>query len=627
MSKFLERIIGNEEKEGYLAPMYNARVIVHYPWFANTYLLPYFYSKLFTGTDDYSNLLKDSNWGNAICKEIIDEINNKIDKETENDTIHLFYSRDILGRDIQRVIKDDFTSFTVTKEEEGKNVEITLIDKNNNSYYVKRINFCRYFPRFLFLDFSVDIFQRLYTSDKISKYNIIANFLTEHFLNIIPIFNIEEKIVSDFITDNQINKIQIFSDTPDEAQRLSRIINTSLKHIPHITTTVIDNESLSKLNACDSKNTFNIYFYSAPYNILFLKKKYQYLPFQLQSLSFQNFDTACYLISRKEHFDPDNKLKNGLTEFFRYIFWKAKETPEHFYKITQSFNFISAIKQPSVLFENEYCFAKCLSLFVNPNDIEKDFRKTDDNNPISKRLIFESLFNNSHNEGYEKEKNKLLYGVKQVYTLITLNYLIDNIEKIHLFRTKSFSSVCEALQNTVFNTGFYNKVFEQFIKYQVAQFVNKYKKANNITNPICEAITKYDIKEYKICQRLIFEIKYHFNQVLIKECQAEDVFLTTDQHTFVLKKMLQQTPNDYEQKAVFKHLQEIFANTVVKCATFYEDIVGLDHFGLQSIFRNSTVKNLLLSNITMTSSIYTKREIEVEENFSTIKSISRYGKG
>ncbi|GHT88270.1 hypothetical protein FACS189474_3210 [Bacteroidia bacterium] len=609
--KFTERIVGNN---GYLMPMYNEKVIVHYPLFANTYLLPYFYSKLFEQED--SGLLKNSNWGNTVYKEIIEVI----DKEKQEETggkIHLFYSRE-LSSDLKKEILLEYTSPELqAKSSTSKPENITLTSISNGSkYYLKRVDFCRYFPRFLFFDFSVDIFQKLYGSDNVSKYNAIANFLTEHFLNIIPVFDIKNNAVSTFLKDNGIKKIQIFSDTPDEAQRLSVLVYKDLRSIGNndVTITVINNETLSNLNTLNCEKTFNIYFYSAPYNILFLKKKYQYLPFQLQSPSgFQDFDTACYLISHKE-FDTDNKLKNGLDSFFRYIFWKARETPEHFYKITQSFNFISAVKQPFVIFENEYCFAKCLSLFINPEDIEKDFRdKKDEENSISKRLIFESLFNNSHSEDYEKRKKKLLDNVKQIYTLIALNYLIDNIEKIHLFRTKSFSSVCEALQNTIFNIGFYNKVFELFIKYQVEQFIEYsiMETANKISNPIDEAINRHQIRKEKICQRLIFEIKYHFNQVLIKECQAEDVFLTTNKNIFVLEELLKPTSHleNYEQKAAFKHLQEIFTSTLTKSAVYYDDIVALDHLGLASIFRTNTVKTLLLSKITMSPSIYVRKGI------------------
>ncbi|GHV21087.1 hypothetical protein FACS1894174_03990 [Bacteroidia bacterium] len=636
----------NENIKHLLGPLYDEKVIVHYPLFANTYLLPYFYSTTFQrnktdnsliNTDDLK-LLKVSKWGNATWKEIIDVINKET---TEQKNIYLFYSRDILGNDIiKNEIENGFRiEIKNSDNDEGilKYSKFTLTS-DTTQYHLKKIDFCRYYPHFIFFDFSIDIFQELYCKKEIFNYNTISNFLTEYFLDIIPILSgaVQDKMRK-FINNqiNQINQIRIFSDTPEEAEELRSLIEEICK-LTEIR--VMNNITSLDLNTWKDKNTFNIYFYSAPYNIIFLKKKYQYLPFRLELRSdtatnnFDNFNTACYLIS-KEEFDADNKLCDNLDEFFKYVFWKAKETPEHFYDITKSFNFISATEKPAIIFENEYCFAKSISLFINPEDIKKAPKLNklsaheNYDELLSKKLLFESLFNRSHNKEYDKSKNELLDKVRYIYSLIALNYLISNIEKIHLLKAKSFSSICEALQNTTFNAGFYNKVFELFIEYQVKRFVEDFNgnkenkptnpigeaqnKENKPTNPIDEAQNKFKLVEEKICQRLFYDIKYYFNQVLIKECQAEDVFLTTDGHKFVLDEVLTEILGkklDREQKASFEHLKEIFTDTLEKCATYYEDIIELDHLGLASIFRTNTVKTLLSSIITMSPSIYARNE-------------------
>jgi hypothetical protein len=603
-----------EEKRVCLRPLYEKEVIVHYPWFANTYLLPYFYSKCLK-KEDISVFLKELEWGNTTYNEIIERVKKEATK------IHLFYSRDITNDDIQTKInnKNSFelkatnrTAKFETPEEKAKVKELTLVH-NRNNYYIKRINFCEYFPRFIFFDFSVDTFLTLYGKEKVSEYNSIANFLTEHFLNIIE--NFDETKLKNLFSNKSIEKIHIFSDIPKEAEKLKEILCDKLKTDESFISVVTSNKSLSELE----KGVLNIYFYSAPYNILFLKNKYQYLPVKFQSKLYKKFEglnTFCYLISKNKNFDTDDKLRDRLEKFFQYVFWKTKETPEHFYDITQSFNFISAVRHPAVTFENEYCFAKCLSLFINPEKIKNDPRKEKEES-ISKRLIFEALFNNSHSKKYEDAKKELLHNVKQVYALIALNYLTNNIEKFHLHKSKSFSSICEALQNTIFNFGFYNKVLEQFIKYEIAQFIKEFcleekqeNEENNqhiSSNPINEAHKKYEIKKEKICQRLLYEVKYHLNQVLIKECQAEDVFLATYKHIFDIEHLLNEKSSgftDNEQNATFEHLKGILDNTLKKCAIHYDDIVELDHLGLASIFRNSRVKNLLLKKTTMSPSIY-----------------------
>ncbi|MDR0331903.1 MAG: hypothetical protein LBI15_00395 [Dysgonamonadaceae bacterium] len=625
-----------QEKGVCLQPLLENNVVVHYPWFANTYTLPFFYSKCLKKRDktenEISNLIRYCDWGDTTCNEILKKIN------TRNE-IHLFYSCDISKSEIEKeksLNKTNVWTFDVTEtegdsEENTKNVGITLTkNATNDKYFLKRVEFCRYYPRFIFFDFSVDILQKLYDEEKISKYNSVANFLTEHFLNIIPDFDIKDKKVIDFITDNKIKEIQIFSDTPNVAKRLSVLIEIDLRSINRkdITIKVVDNKSLADLKIRDTAGVFNIYFYSASYNILFLKKKYQYLPFQLQlksSSQFKEFDTACYLISKTPF--SDDKLKERLEKFFQYIFWKAKETPEHFYEITQSFNFISAVRQPAVIFENEYCFAKCLSLFINPEKIKND-PKGEEN--VSKRLIFDALFNNSYGKKYEDSKKQLLHNVKQVYSLIALNYLTNNIEKIHLHEDKSFASVCEALQNTIFNFGFYNKVLEHFIEYEIRKFIKKSLNKNDnqhIPNPIYDAMKNYEIDKKKIYRRLLYEVKYHLNQVLIKECHAEDVFLATKKDRFDLEDLFNQAIKVLcrkihglkvnEHEAAFKHLKGILDTTLEKCATYYDDIVELDHFDLASTFRNSTVKKLLKSKVEMTSSIYEKVEVKL-----SLKSIS-----
>lgn len=576
------------EKYGCLRPLFKAKVVVHYPFYANTYLLPFFYSKVIDA-DRCENikkedLLQEAGWGKDIYKNIIENIN--------DDTIHLFYA----SGDEKYV---------------GE-----LSAKLSERFVFKRIDFCKYYPRFVFVDFSTVAFLKLYGDKKISDYNSISNFLSEYFLNIIPSLLKKEgekyKLNSDFLDLAEGKTINLFTDTIDQAMAFEMILLEADEGLQI--------EINPKNYQPDQFNYINIYLYSAPYNILFLKRKYQYLPLQLcdsdniddeYRFLFKDFDTKCYLIVSKTGANSAilDVLSKRLTVFFTYIFWKAKETPEHFYEAAKSFNYYAASRHPAIIFEDEYSFAKCLSLHVSPFDIKEFEQKRRSENRISKRLLFESLFGYSYNGKYNHDKEIwLMKNVKQIYSLITLNYLMNDVTGVSHSWEKFFSTTCEALQESTFNSDLYNNVFDDFIKIQVCRFVNEYETVDS--NPIHECLIVWKIGKRKIIQRLVEETKNYFNRILIKDCNAEDVFsIDLDKKDFSIKLLLDDLLKTdglgLDQKASLMHLESIFDRVLTISSISYDDIVSSNHLGLSSTFRNSDLKTLILSKTKMEQVVYT----------------------
>lgn len=580
------------EKYGCLRPLFNAKVVVHYPFYANTYLLPFFYSKVIDANrcEDTikEKLLQEVGWGKDVYKSIVENI--------KDDTIHLFYASG------------------------DEHYVGELSAKLSERFAFKKIDFCKYYPRFVFLDFSTAAFLKLYGDNKISDYNSISNFLSEYFLNIIPSLLKKEgekyNLNSDFLNLVKNKTINLFTDTIDQATALEMILSDAAMELK----IRINPKSYQS----DQTNCINIYLYSAPYNILFLKKGYQYLPLQLcdsdniddeYRFLFKDFDTKCYLITSKTGANSKllDILSRRLTVFFAYIFWKAKETPEHFYETTKSFNYYAAIKHPAIIFEDEYSFAKCLSLHVSPSDIKEFEQKQRSESRISKRLLFESLFGYSYNGKYNYDKEIwLMKNVKQIYSLITLNYLMNDLTKISHSWDNFFSITCEALQESTFNSDLYNSVFDEFIKVQVCKFVNEYRFIDS--NPIHDCIVIWKIKKRKVIQRLVEETKNYFNRILIKDCNAEDVFLIDpNKKDFSIKLLLDDllTANelDLDQKESLIHLESIFNRVLTISSISYDDIISSNHLGLSSTFRNSDLKTLILSKTQMRSVTYTDIKI------------------
>jgi len=570
----------------YLQPLMDNDVVIHYPFFANVYVLPYFYSKIIQENNKQGDFIKLSEWGKDANTDIIRNI------ENDSRQIHLFYSLDI-----------------------GEKVSKSLNTKSD--WYYKKVLFCKYYPMFIFFDFSVDTFLKFYEKEKISKYNSTSDFLTEHFVDIIPEISFDSCFFS-YLDELKVESINIYSDTPEEADIIKEMIDKSQKKIKgkRLPISVVREFAL---RSSTQQNSFNIYYYSAPYNIIFLQNKYQYLPFKIKviDVDYDKFSTYAFIIGKKVQEVSNleeiiNNIGDKTEEFFQYVFWKAKETPEHFAEVTESFNKHSAIIHPSIIFDNEYSFAKCLSLHVDPESINEPIKINKEEKRISKRLVFESLFGYaySHNIHYYQEKELLLSkNIKQVYSLIALNYLMDNTEKISSFKEKSFTSICEALNDATFNEGFYDRVFNCFTEIQVEEFIVNSKKIKN--NPICDAIDLniWNIDENKIKHRLVAETKYYFDKFLIKECMAEDIFLV-DTDKFELQRLFDLYKSTdtilSEKKASITYLKDIFNHVLIISSNYYDDIVASNIFNLSSTFKNTEVKNLILSKTLMIQASYKK---------------------
>ncbi|MGI6049195.1 MAG: hypothetical protein ACOYEG_14515, partial [Petrimonas sp.] len=60
----------------YLQPLMDNDVVIHYPFFANVYVLPYFYSKIIQENNKQGDFIKLSEWGKDANTDIIRNIEN-----------------------------------------------------------------------------------------------------------------------------------------------------------------------------------------------------------------------------------------------------------------------------------------------------------------------------------------------------------------------------------------------------------------------------------------------------------------------------------------------------------------------------------------------------------------------
>src|SRR6185312_13396270 len=131
------------------------------------------------------------------------------------------------------------------------------------------------------------------------------------------------------ISELGIKRIYGFTDTKDEANYIKKHVLDSICNFVEV---IIKNSTVVPVDSSlNNKDTLKLYFFSAPYNMFFLKDQYNFIPFQFRPENVgYGIETYNYLVfDRSLSERMVNDLANSIEDFHKTIFYEAANHPEN----------------------------------------------------------------------------------------------------------------------------------------------------------------------------------------------------------------------------------------------------------------------------------------------------------
>src|SRR6185312_14648685 len=230
--------------KGLLSPLLNVDIRLHYPLIANSFPLAFYYAKMLdcpaTGKD-IKKFIFQRDWN---------------DKFIELQTLqempcHIFF--DTMER----------------------------AEFKSGNYDYKKIPFSRYFPRFIFTEYSSRIINFLEQSNKLKgQFDNPRDFGDHDLGQGKSLLYFDEVFDLNIISELGIKRIYVFTDTKDEANYIKKHVLDSICNFVEV---IIKNSTVVPVDSSlNNKDTLKLYFFSAPYNMFFLKDQYNFIPFQFR---------------------------------------------------------------------------------------------------------------------------------------------------------------------------------------------------------------------------------------------------------------------------------------------------------------------------------------------------------
>lgn len=285
---------------------------------------------------------------------------------------------------------------------------------------------------------------------------------------------------------------------------------------------IITQDESYSLNETDTSNlkALNLYFYSAPYNIYFLKRHFDYIAFKFLKEEISNeFETFNVLLYKEEILNDNSEIISRLNvlieDFHKTIFTTAANEPDNLNDIYLAYKNISKSKTPFNIFDSVYSYAQCLTL-----------HSIDEPSESNRDDIWDNLFNIKSRRGaYVSDlTDNLIDLVKQIYIVLSLFYLSKKYDGIQGIQTVEYSTICELFHDNILSEGSYYRFFIDFIKAQALSIILKYESINN--SYIHTAIKK-GIKKECILQFLTYHSEKTFNDEL-KLLKPDDIIKIRD---------------------------------------------------------------------------------------------------
>ena len=321
----------DEERIKQLQRLKNARAVLHFPFFANTFSLACHYARLVDDAPDAKTRILEHDWKKPMPELSIDALN-------------VFYAT-------QKAVLDD----------PDKDIKYAVV-----SQYRPRLIFAEYRP-FLYAEVIAERDGRILDLDKDDDLGKDLDpdqadwkrrqTFTEAFLAIAKDLNIE--------------RFELFTDVPDQAALIEKLIKE--KSSPNIPTKVVAQpvEGLERYGP--EERILRLHFFGAPASTRMMRDPFRYIPFLIEDGLFHNDKTmlTCVCVADKRK-PPDKDVEvpeiiHDLEDYHRSIFStaqaakdKQKQKALEFHEVWLAYNRLAESKQHSTVFKSPEEFAACL---------------------------------------------------------------------------------------------------------------------------------------------------------------------------------------------------------------------------------------------------------------------------
>jgi hypothetical protein len=546
-----------------LKPLVKSQVKLHYPLYANSFPLAYYYAKVIGDDEKKADLEKfvvQREW----TKKIVD------DTELACSPCHLFFG-------------DDST------------------DKYMRSGYgVKQIAFTKYYPKFIFTDYTSRMVHFLHESGLMAEtFDQRIDFANDDFADEKSIRPFTDLLKLDVIGKLNIKKIIIYTDTKPEAKKIADdFLEPILKNIEIIEVDKKEDDSGSVNDSTEKedivhdfsenpRSILKLYFFSGSYNMYFLKDLYNYIPFQFRKSEVgDGFMTYNYLMYKEGTSDVEiEKITDGVARFHQLIFSEAQHYPENLSNLFYSFKELLKIKQPFKVFEDVHTYSKCI-VFHNMDKPDK----------VRVEDIWGKLFVMGGKGNYAQDLDALRSRVRRVYSLLTLDHLYKNYNLVGM-ESNDFKGVLNLLKDSLMNDGRYLVYFRDYIKAEIVGVIAKYEKIDD--SHISAAIAAGKSKD-GVLHNMLHRIWGYFFEEDYKHIILSEI-ITAKNENFDFKNCLSEIVGklsgdcSYVNTSVLKKSIAIIDTMFKDLILYFSEYKELPHTFFGEGFLNPTVSKAIAS--------------------------------